>query len=67
MKIPYYELSNYRIALRKFKSQWAKRKDKGAKLWEKVMGNALRLADAVDRIETAESAVTKEAENGGQG
>jgi hypothetical protein len=48
IEVPYHELSNYRIALNKYNSQWDKKKDKGTKLWENVLGNALRLAEAID-------------------
>lgn len=52
---PDHELSNYRIALGKYQSQWEKRRDKGRKLWEDVLGNALRLAEAVDEIDKKKS------------
>jgi len=47
---PDHELSNYRIARRKFDANWSKRKDGGDGLWEKVRNNALRLAEAIDKI-----------------
>lgn len=46
-----HELSNYRIARAKFDAKWSKAKDGGAKLWENVLGNALRLAERIDRDE----------------
>jgi len=51
MKIPYHELSNYRNAERKYRTEWDKKKDKGIKLWQKVLNNALRLAEAIDLSE----------------
>jgi len=49
--VPLHELSNYRIALDRFRNKWKGSKDGGKELWGKVLGNALRLAEAVDRAE----------------
>lgn len=55
MKVPMHELSNYRIALRRYREKWASSKDGGKRLWDILIGNAMRLAEAVDRIEAKES------------
>ena len=46
-----HELSNYRIALKRHAEKWQKARDGGTALWNKVLGNALRLAEAVDRTD----------------
>jgi hypothetical protein len=51
IEVPLHELSNYRIALDRFHGKWQDSKDGGKALWNKVLSNALRLAEAVDRAE----------------
>ena len=51
IEVPLHELSNYRIARDKFNKKRTSSKDGGKALWSKVLGNALRLAEAVDRAE----------------
>ena len=61
IEVPLHELSNYRIARDKFNKKRTSSKDGGKILWSKVLGNALRLAEAVDRAER--KAVEGEAAN----
>jgi len=48
---PAHELANYRIALDKYYDYSKRHGASNAELWEKVRGNALRLAEAIDIID----------------
>jgi hypothetical protein len=53
---PVHELANYRIALSAFKRSSLKAKERFcSKAWNRVLGNALRLAEAVDEIDKAKN------------
>jgi len=53
---PEHELANYRIALSAFRRVSLKAKDGfSSKAWKRVLGNALRLAEAVDEIDKAKN------------